>query len=1068
MVKKMSVVAVGFYLLVSSSIVSAASISCNFSSTKQLKQTMTHPDVLVMQRILNLSPVTQIAATGAGSPGNENTYFGVRTFNALVKFQSSRVKEIIIPSGLTRANGVLGALTRAELKKFCVQNTTDAQTPVPVTINLSPSLPQVGTSPSNGAPAVLVPTQTTPTAPVAPIVAVPTVAVPAVSVPTQSTVTAPVISVPQTSPLGVNPQASSLIMDTRIIPIPANVGYPAKGVPLTDPVTGFTVTRVADKSELVGDYAAHQSALSSIVYARYSPTNTTGEYVLVHGDNSTSAWLYRVSDNKMMATLRFNPSIGQSSRALGEVNEIRWDYTGQFPYRMYFVGRSIPKAQGNGENVGMSFYYTDFNPSTGTQSAPVLIRDFSKDFPSMAGGEIMNDVEGDSSNDSRYWAWQVMNTTLGTGFKTYAVFSYDKAANQILGSIQRSCVGQTVPCVAINTPATALPYISKPNMVEVSPRGTRVVVDWGRTYVGNRDLDTGTVADGPKGFALNFTDPIRIGADETHSGWAWGPNGEEMFVSQNNRNDWIEAVNIATAATAKCVVISSNSYSCGTKLITQPGMDGNGYTLGFHFGKVYDQNKKGYIYMNTYDSNYSAWGKNQNLFIEINDGTVRPSKVVRFGSSYNTHYDYRSEGSGALDFRGENIWTTGNWGFVDGRGDVTRVALPSNWYSLIGSTPVIQVPTPITPVPVVPTTTPSSAINGSCGTSNGQTLLSAPVNGMCTSGIASSVTGAGPWSWTCAGTNGGVTASCQANKVSVSLPVVTISSSLSQVDLNGTAVISWSSQNASTCTVYGGRSGTSGTFTSSALTQATTFDVTCNGPGGQSTAQVTVTIKPQPVLQSPATRVSAVKSTDPSAGSFEATRSTSAFGAVAGNLVVVSVVFDKGEGATGVTISDTAGNNYQAGAQVQAGGTTKYVQQFYVLSSQANASNVVTATYSGKAGDPLEVSAVQYGAAAGKSWVLDGTIMSTSGTGFASGPVVSPSFTTTGVGVISSVATGYYDVVLPMTTGQDTLVHQIENTGWVLERITNSAVSGVTVSTQSAAQSGYGKFALSVAAFKAQ
>jgi hypothetical protein len=184
--------------------------------------------------------------------------------------------------------------------------------------------------------------------------------------------------------------------------------------------------------------------------------------------------------------------------------------------------------------------------------------------------------------------------------------------------------------------------------------------------------------------------------------------------------------------------------------------------------------------------------------------------------------------------------------------------------------------------------------------------------------------------------------------------------------------------------------------------------------------------------------------------------------------VVVSVVFDKGEGATGVTISDTAGNNYQAGAQVQAGGTTKYVQQFYVLSSQANASNVVTATYSGKAGDPLEVSAVQYGAAAGKSWVLDGTIMSTSGTGFASGPVVSPSFTTTGVGVISSVATGYYDVVLPMTTGQDTLVHQIENTGWVLERITNSAVSGVTVSTQSAAQSGYGKFALSVAAFKAQ
>jgi hypothetical protein len=47
------------------------------------------------------------------------------------------------------------------------------------------------------------------------------------------------------------------------------------------------------------------------------------------------------------------------------------------------------------------------------------------------------------------------------------------------------------------------------------------------------------------------------------------------------------------------------------------------------------------------------------------------------------HYDYRSEGSGSLDFKGENVWTTGNWGYTDGRGDVFRVQLPSGWYSAL-------------------------------------------------------------------------------------------------------------------------------------------------------------------------------------------------------------------------------------------------------------------------------------------------------------------------------------------------------------------------------------------------
>ena len=54
------------------------------------------------------------------------------------------------------------------------------------------------------------------------------------------------------------------------------------------------------------------------------------------------------------------------------------------------------------------------------------------------------------------------------------------------------------------------------------------------------------------------------------------------------------------------------------------------------------------------------------------------------------------------------------------------------------------------------------ATNGSCGTSNGTTLTSAPTANLCTAGTVSSVTGTGPWYWTCAGSNGGTNASCSA------------------------------------------------------------------------------------------------------------------------------------------------------------------------------------------------------------------------------------------------------------------------------------------------------------------
>ena len=57
-----------------------------------------------------------------------------------------------------------------------------------------------------------------------------------------------------------------------------------------------------------------------------------------------------------------------------------------------------------------------------------------------------------------------------------------------------------------------------------------------------------------------------------------------------------------------------------------------------------------------------------------------------------------------------------------------------------------------------------SAINGACGSSNGSTVASKPTANLCSAGTASTVTGLGPWSWTCNGSNGGTNASCSAQK----------------------------------------------------------------------------------------------------------------------------------------------------------------------------------------------------------------------------------------------------------------------------------------------------------------
>jgi hypothetical protein len=61
-------------------------------------------------------------------------------------------------------------------------------------------------------------------------------------------------------------------------------------------------------------------------------------------------------------------------------------------------------------------------------------------------------------------------------------------------------------------------------------------------------------------------------------------------------------------------------------------------------------------------------------------------------------------------------------------------------------------------------------VSGVCGSASGTEATTAPTTNLCSIGTASAVTGNGPWTWTCTGSNGGRTASCQAIAGSAILP----------------------------------------------------------------------------------------------------------------------------------------------------------------------------------------------------------------------------------------------------------------------------------------------------------
>jgi hypothetical protein len=89
--------------------------------TRDIQAGSTGADVMSFQKFLNSNAATQVAVSGAGSPGNETSTFGPATKAAAIKLQ--------VKLGVTPAAGYVGAKTRAAIAATCGGTTTNPGTP---------------------------------------------------------------------------------------------------------------------------------------------------------------------------------------------------------------------------------------------------------------------------------------------------------------------------------------------------------------------------------------------------------------------------------------------------------------------------------------------------------------------------------------------------------------------------------------------------------------------------------------------------------------------------------------------------------------------------------------------------------------------------------------------------------------------------------------------------------------------------------------------------------------------------------------------------------------------------
>ncbi|NOY91431.1 MAG: hypothetical protein GXP55_09495 [Deltaproteobacteria bacterium] len=403
------------------------------------------------------------------------------------------------------------------------------------------------------------------------------------------------------------------------VPSPAS-GVPSAGAPFTIAETGVELTRISD----VSDPSATASDYTN-GYSRFSPANITGEYVAAFGTDGSTA-IYRLADRSIVRNLD-----------VGEANELRWDGsgTGGTATRLYY-------------RRGAALRRVD--ALTGTDE---LVHDFSVEYPS--ANVAINGAEGAASNDMRYWAFQICaGMTSGgqcTGLQDIVV--YDLETDTLTGRLSDREAS-----------------IPTPNFVDISPSGSRIVV-------GSCKENGSTPApwNGPYAWSLDFSTRVRLGTNCSHSGWAWGDAGEELYVSYDSCGAGNEEVTRTCDNLMAVDVNDAAGWDNRVGILYQGDL---GWGNSTHIGRIRDPRVRGWLLLSTYGDGGNAWS-HQLMMVRIAPASAGP-RLLRIAPTITRDDGYWTEAFASVDFGAGYVYWGSNW---DGASNLElyRARLCDGWWT---------------------------------------------------------------------------------------------------------------------------------------------------------------------------------------------------------------------------------------------------------------------------------------------------------------------------------------------------------------------------------------------------
>jgi hypothetical protein len=367
---------------------------------------------------------------------------------------------------------------------------------------------------------------------------------------------------------------------STVFPYPT-YSMPAKGITITDPTFHTSFRRVTQKS-----VDGYPSPAMTPEYSKADPSNANGTRLILRGLDA-QWYLY---DSQTLALLNGGPIPNLPQDEI----EPRWD--AQDPNIFYY-------------RQSDDMLLRAFNISTNTSS---VVHDFSG---VIAGGvAILNDSEGDSSADSRYWAFEVRGDPPDTDH-ILGVITYDRLNDRVIGK-------KFIPAGGL-----------MPNWVGIDASGTHVIFP-------PEDGVHPMVA-----YHLDFSHPVSLTVSAGHSDLALDKQGRDVIVYQDNATDTISMADLETGSI--------------TTLLHIP-FDVNP-DIGVHISGN-SVKKPGWALVTTGGGSYVSWMDRQFWMLEL---TPNPC-VWRLGwtrlkqCSSPSDYNYFAEGWATINKAGTKLWWQSN------------------------------------------------------------------------------------------------------------------------------------------------------------------------------------------------------------------------------------------------------------------------------------------------------------------------------------------------------------------------------------------------------------------------